>query len=77
METFRAQCDPGVAGAVVREINGAISGNVATRDDLEKLQIRFEARFETMEARIWKVVVAAVVAGVGLMKLLDYLLPGA
>ena len=37
-----AGCDPGVAGAVVREINGAIAGNVATKADIELVRKEME-----------------------------------
>lgn len=46
-----AGCEQSVADAVVREINGAIIGNVATKTDLERLEERLLAKFEGHEAR--------------------------
>ena len=37
-----AGCDQSVVDAVVREINGAITGNVATKDDIERLEERLD-----------------------------------
>lgn len=41
-----AGCDPSIADAVVREINGAIAGNVATKDDIERLEERLASKID-------------------------------
>jgi len=55
--------DDSQAEAVTEQISAAISENLATRDDLEKLELRLTLK-----------VYAAIVAGVALIKALDYLL---
>lgn len=55
--------DDSQAEAVTEQISVAISENLATRDDLEKLELRLALK-----------VCAAVVAGAALIKALDYLL---
>lgn len=55
--------DDSQAEAVTEQISVAISENLATRDDLEKLELRLALK-----------VYAAVVAGAGLIKVLDFLI---
>ena len=57
------RCDDSQAEAVTEQISVAISENLATRDDLQKFELRLTLR-----------VYAAVVAGVALIKALDHLL---
>ena len=55
--------DDSQAEAVTEQISVAIGENLASKDDLEKLELRLTVKMY-----------AAVVAGAGLIKALDYLL---
>jgi len=55
--------DDAQVDAVTGQVSVVVRGNLATRDDLERLELRLTLK-----------VCAAVVAGVALIKALDYLL---
>jgi len=61
--------DDSQAEAVIERIGVAIGGNVATKDDLKVLR----GDLEKLELRMTIKLYAAVVAGVGLVKALDFL----
>ena len=64
-------------------INGAITGNVAmksdidsVRSDIENLSTTTKSNLESLENRIKLWIVSAIAIAIGLIKALDYLLPG-
>jgi len=61
--------DDSQAEAVIEQIGVAIGGNVATKDDLKVLR----GDLEKLELRMTIKLYAAVAAGVGLVKALDFL----
>ena len=61
--------DDSQAGAVIKQIGVAIGGNIATKNALEMLK----DDLEKLELRMTLKLYAAVAAGVGLVKALDFL----
>ena len=55
--------------AVIEKMRVALGENVATKDDLEKLE-----KLEKLELRMTLKTYAAVAAGVGMVKVLDFLI---
>lgn len=66
-----AGCEQKLAEEMASQINGAVSGTVATKADVEHLETRMELLKSQLTIRLW----AAVGTFVVLMKALDYLLP--
>ena len=66
--------DPSQAEAVTEQIGIAIGGDLVTKDDLSKVRDDLRAEIEKLELRMTNKLYAAVAAGVGLVKALDFLL---
>lgn len=62
------------AEAVVDQINGAIHENVATKTDIEKLELRLAAELEKQSSKYLRSMVVVVAGIVGLAKALELLL---
>ena len=82
-ELQTAGLDEKQSKAVARVINGAITGNVAmksdidsVRSDIENLSTTTKSNLESLENRLKLWIVSAIAIAIGLIKALDYLLPG-
>jgi len=62
--------DDAQAEAVVGTVGDAVGGNVATKADLQALELRIAERFEALYKQMWVMAVGIVGLTVALLKLL-------
>ena len=63
--------DDAQAEAVISTVGDAVGGNVATKADLQDLELRITHRFESLYKHLWAMSVGIVTAVGALMKLLS------
>lgn len=57
-------------------IGNAITGNVATKGYLDSLKTEINGEIKSLKSELKLWIVSAIAIGIGLIKVLDYLLPG-
>ncbi len=57
--------------AVIATVSHAVGGNMATKTDLQQLELRITHRFESLYKHLWAMSLGIVIAVVALMRLLS------